>query len=93
MSSPAVRQPQSPTGSLQALSPQKMATSQVININSKLWLFPGHSIPILGLGVFKTPLGIAKETVSHALRVGYRHVDSATMYVNEAETVAGMLHS
>jgi len=68
-----------------------MAAPQVLDINSKLELPSGYSIPILGLGVFLTPPDVAQEVVGHALRAGYRHVDSATMYGNEAEMAAGLL--
>jgi diketogulonate reductase-like aldo/keto reductase len=69
-----------------------MAAPQVLDINSKLELPSGYSIPILGFGLYLTPPGVAQEVVTHALRAGYRHVDSATMYGNEAEAAAGLLH-
>jgi 2,5-diketo-D-gluconate reductase A len=45
----------------------------------------GNSIPQLGFGVFQIdPAGTAEAT-EHALRVGYRHIDTAEMYGNERE--------
>jgi 2,5-diketo-D-gluconate reductase A len=43
----------------------------------------GHEIPQLGFGVFQIPPEDTAEAVSHALEVGYRHIDTAEMYRNE----------
>jgi 2,5-diketo-D-gluconate reductase A len=43
----------------------------------------GHSIPQLGFGVFQIEPEETAEAVSEALRVGYRHIDTAEMYGNE----------
>jgi 2,5-diketo-D-gluconate reductase A len=43
----------------------------------------GHSIPQLGFGVFQIDPGETAAAVSHALEVGYRHIDTAEMYGNE----------
>ncbi len=44
----------------------------------------GTSIPQLGFGVFQVPPDETAQTVSTALEVGYRHIDTAQMYQNEA---------
>ncbi len=44
------------------------------------------TIPQLGFGVFQVPPAQTADTVSRALEVGYRHVDTAQMYGNEQET-------
>jgi 2,5-diketo-D-gluconate reductase A len=44
----------------------------------------GVEIPQLGFGVFKVPPEQTEETTRVALEVGYRHVDTAQMYGNEA---------
>ena len=44
----------------------------------------GTSIPQLGFGVFQVPPAETAETVTRALEVGYRHIDTAQMYQNEA---------
>ena len=46
----------------------------------------GNSIPALGFGVFQIPPPDTEEAVGAALRVGYRHVDTAAAYRNERET-------
>ncbi|RYP86658.1 aldo/keto reductase [Nocardioides guangzhouensis] len=43
----------------------------------------GTSIPQLGFGVFQVPPAETAETVTQALEVGYRHLDTAQMYGNE----------
>ncbi|KAF2151691.1 Aldo/keto reductase [Myriangium duriaei CBS 260.36] len=58
---------------------------------STLRLLSGHDIPRLGFGVYQTPTGVAEDVTAHAIRSGYRHVDSATAYRNEAESCKGML--
>jgi 2,5-diketo-D-gluconate reductase A len=45
----------------------------------------GSAIPQLGVGVFLLPPNETEAIVSEALAVGYRHIDTAAMYQNEAE--------
>ncbi len=49
----------------------------------RLALSDGATIPQLGLGVWQIPQGRAAELVGEALRLGYRHIDTAQMYGNE----------
>ena len=60
--------------------------SAVPNIN----LNDGNSIPQLGFGVFQIDPGETAEAVAEALRVGYRHIDTAEMYGNEREVGEGV---
>jgi 2,5-diketo-D-gluconate reductase A len=48
-----------------------------------LVLNSGQTIPQLGFGVFKIDPAETAEAVSEALKVGYRHIDTAEMYRNE----------
>ena len=50
-----------------------------------LALNSGQTIPQLGFGVFKIVPAETAAAVSEALRVGYRHIDTAEMYGNEKE--------
>ncbi|KAM9879069.1 alcohol dehydrogenase [Verticillium dahliae] len=43
------------------------------------------AIPRLGFGVYQTPRSACKQACLSALTVGYRHIDSAQLYANEAE--------
>jgi 2,5-diketo-D-gluconate reductase A len=50
-----------------------------------LALNSGQTIPQLGFGVFKIDPAETADAVAEALRVGYRHIDTAEMYGNEKE--------
>jgi 2,5-diketo-D-gluconate reductase A len=50
----------------------------------------GTSIPQLGFGVFKVDPGITQQVVEQALEIGYRHIDTAALYHNEAEVGAAL---
>jgi 2,5-diketo-D-gluconate reductase A len=53
-------------------------------------LSDGHSIPQLGLGVFQTPPDVTAQVVKAALATGYRHIDTAAVYVNEVGVGEGL---
>ena len=53
----------------------------------------GVSIPALGLGTWQLTGEAARDAVEHALAVGYRHLDTAQIYKNEAEVGAGLAAS
>src|SRR5436305_10212399 len=44
-----------------------------------------NTIPQLGFGVFEVPPEQTVDAAVHALRTGYRHIDTAALYGNEAE--------
>ena len=48
----------------------------------------GNSIPQVGLGVFQTPPEETEQAVATALDAGYRHIDTAAVYGNEARSAA-----
>ena len=50
----------------------------------------GTSIPQFGLGVWQVPQDETEQVVSQALEVGYRHIDTAQMYQNEAGVGAAL---
>jgi len=48
-------------------------------------LADGHQMPVLGLGVWQVPEGeLCVNAVRWALDLGYRHIDTAQIYGNEA---------
>ncbi len=55
-----------------------------------LTLNDGHTIPQLGFGVFKVEPEETTRIVSDALDVGYRHIDTAAIYGNEAGVGAAL---
>ncbi len=53
----------------------------------------GVNMPALGLGVFQTPPDVTTSVVEEALRLGYRHIDTAAAYGNEREVGEGLRRS
>jgi 2,5-diketo-D-gluconate reductase A len=56
-------------------------------------LHDGVEIPQLGFGVFQVPPEDTQETVEEALGAGYRHIDTAGAYRNEAGVGAAIAAS
>lgn len=52
---------------------------------STITLADGVAMPVIGFGTWRLRGRAAYEAVRYALEVGYRHIDTATMYGNEAE--------
>jgi diketogulonate reductase-like aldo/keto reductase len=54
----------------------------------------GVSIPVIGLGVYKIPAGVqTRNAVSLALNLGYRLIDTAAFYGNEADVGRAIIES
>ena len=50
----------------------------------------GANIPAIGLGTWTFDDETATRLVAEAIRTGYRHIDTAAMYQNEAGVGAGL---
>ena len=58
----------------------------MLSLESKVTLANGIEIPRLGLGVYQSPPGrTTRHAVKYALSIGYRHVDTASLYGNEED--------
>jgi len=53
----------------------------------------GLSIPSIGLGTWELRGQECRRVVREALEVGYRHIDTASMYENESEVGSGLVDS
>ena len=57
---------------------------QIIKLNN------GVEMPQLGFGVYQIPLDETEEAVYQAIKIGYRLLDTASIYDNEKETGEGI---
>ena len=57
---------------------------QLSDINDLLLLHNGVTIPCVGYGTYKVPGENARDSVAAAIQAGYRHIDTAAYYRNEA---------
>jgi 2,5-diketo-D-gluconate reductase A len=64
-----------------------MTSSPLVSLND------GRSIPQLGFGVYKIADAAASDAVQVALQAGYRHIDTAALYENEAGVGRGVAAS
>lgn len=60
---------------------------QTITMNNQV------DIPVLGFGVFQIPAEETEQAVVDAIQAGYRHIDTAQIYLNEREVGLGIKRS
>lgn len=56
-----------------------------LELGTTVQLNNGVRMPVLGLGLWKAPGGQAQKAVLHAFAAGYRLIDTAMIYGNEAD--------
>ena len=57
-----------------------------LTIESRIKLNDGMTMPLFGLGVLRLESGKeTRDAVSYALELGYKHIDTASMYNNEED--------
>jgi len=65
-----------------------------LSITTPLKLNNGVEMPVFGLGTFLSERGATtRKAVLYALEAGYRHIDTAAVYDNEADVGAGVRES
>lgn len=65
-----------------------------LSIDSTVTLNNGVKMPLLGLGLFRTPSGeVARQAVRCAIEYGYRMLDTARVYCNERSVGRGIADS
>ena len=69
------------------------ARKQPSSLQDTWTLHNGVAVPVLGLGTYKSLGDSALYAVSEALQLGYRHLDTAAYYGNEAEVGEGIRRS
>ena len=68
--------------------------NDLTNLCDTLTLANGVKIPCIGYGTWQTPNGgVTRRCVKDALAAGYRHIDTAFVYGNEAEVGEGLRDS
>jgi methylglyoxal/glyoxal reductase len=68
-----------------------MTEFRLRDLSSRVRLNQGTELPVLGLGVFQSPPGPeTRQAVDWALKAGYRLIDTAAMYGNEADVGAAV---
>lgn len=68
--------------STSATAQQRRAMSQ---LGESVTLASGYEMPLLALGTWKAPAGVTGAAVETAIKAGYRNIDTANDYNNEAE--------
>jgi len=75
-------------------TPSRCAGELPVDLQSRLTLNNGTAIPLLGLGTWQIANGgPAAAAVVDALRIGYRHIDTASIYGNEEDIGEGIRRS
>lgn len=65
-----------------------------MSLSDTYTLANGVEIPVVGFGTWQTPDGeVAERSVIAALKAGYRHIDTAAVYKNEASVGRGIAKS
>ena len=67
-----------------------MNNMTLTNVNSPIKLNNGVEIPCVGYGTFRTAPAVTAQAVQDAIAAGYRHIDTAKVYENEAGVGQGI---
>lgn len=64
-----------------------------LSLHSRAMLNNRVQIPRLGLGVYQISIGDTLRSVRYAIKLGYRHIDTASLYGNEADVGRAVMES
>ena len=67
-----------------------MNNMTLTSVNSPIKLNNGVEIPCVGYGTFRTDPAVTAQAVQDAIAAGYRHIDTAKVYENEAGVGQGI---
>ena len=70
-----------------------MSSDSSLSLYSTIQLRNGHKLPLLGLGTYTCTHDEARTSVSTALSLGYRHIDTAEFYNNHEGIAQGIKDS
>lgn len=70
--------------------PKMSAEDEQLTASTTIALRDGHAMPIVGLGTYLSSPEEAAAAVAEALRIGYRHIDTAEFYNNHEGIAAGI---
>lgn len=70
----------------------KVREMKDLNLQSTAELNNGVKIPLLGLGTYKATGDRCYTAIRHAIKIGYRHIDTASLYENEEEIGKAIRH-
>lgn len=70
---------------LRKVAPGSIRMATKLSLQSKYAVGEGAEMPLLGFGVYKSRADVTEQSVTRALKTGYRHIDSAQYYENERE--------
>ncbi|CAG9988897.1 unnamed protein product [Clonostachys byssicola] len=64
-----------------------------LSLNTTWTLNSGYEAPVIGYGTYLIPENITAQAVGQAIQYGFRHIDCATYYGNEAQVAIAMNQS
>ncbi|GJJ15186.1 hypothetical protein Clacol_009462 [Clathrus columnatus] len=67
-----------------------LTTHYTMSIEKYLILNTGAKMPVLGLGTWRSTFSEGSRAIEVAIKAGYRHIDTATVFTNEREVGDGI---